>query len=67
MIPKYPWIFVNWLLNSVRVERLITLPLPHRSVRADFPHTVPLNLVSLKDKNDIFWVLAMGTIGLPVW
>ncbi len=51
----------------VRVERLITLPLYHRSVRADFPHTVPLNLVSLKDKNDKFWVLAMGTIGLPVW
>ncbi len=40
-------------LIRVRVERLITLPLPRRPVRADFPHTVPLNLVSLKDRNDI--------------
>jgi len=55
-------------LNSgVRVERLITSPLPHRSVRADFPHTVPLKLVSLKDKNDKSWVLTMGTSDSPVW
>ncbi|MDZ7692697.1 MAG: hypothetical protein U5K69_16490 [Balneolaceae bacterium] len=34
---------------SFRVERFVTSPLPHRPVRADFPHTVPLNLVSLKE------------------
>ena len=31
-----------------RVERFVTSPLPHRPVRADFPHTVPLSVNSLK-------------------
>ena len=74
---NYPYDAVEEVLsNAVRVERLITSPLPHKSVRADLPHTVHLRpamplackkLVSLKDKNDKFWVLAMGTSGSPIW
>ncbi len=30
-----------------QVERLVTFPLPHRPVRADFPHTIPVKSVSL--------------------
>jgi hypothetical protein len=32
---------------KLRVERFVTSPLPHRPVRAAFPHTVPLNRGSL--------------------
>ena len=39
--------------SNVRVERIVTSPLPHRSVRAVFPHTVPPITVSLIDKCDI--------------
>ena len=35
-----------------RVERFVTLPLPHRPVRAAFPHTVPLKSASLIDSCD---------------
>jgi hypothetical protein len=35
-----------------RVERFVTSPLPHRPVRAAFPHTVPLNSASLIDSCD---------------
>ncbi|HKJ32315.1 MAG TPA: hypothetical protein VKA34_10835, partial [Balneolales bacterium] len=34
-------------IKKFRVERFVASPLPHRSVRADFPHTVPLLMVSL--------------------
>jgi hypothetical protein len=36
-----------------RAARYLTDPSP---VQADFPHTIPFNLVSLIDKNDIFLV-----------
>jgi APA family basic amino acid/polyamine antiporter len=36
------------VISGFRVERFVTSPLPHRPVRADFPHTVPLFMVSLK-------------------
>ncbi len=35
-----------------RVERFVTSALPHRPVRADFPHTVRLITASLKDTLD---------------
>ena len=54
-LPVYTKIFTgscNAYLGLVivyfRVERIVTSPLPHRPVRADFPHTVPLKLDSLK-------------------
>ena len=42
----------NKFIILLRVERFVTLPLPHRPVRADFPHTVPLKSVSLVDDYD---------------
>jgi hypothetical protein len=36
-----------------RVEQFVTSLLPHRPVRADFPHTVPPKLVSLSVVHDI--------------
>ncbi len=39
----------EWIL---RVEQFVASPLPHRPVRADFPHTVPLKPVSLDDNSD---------------
>jgi hypothetical protein len=53
--------------QAVRVERFVTSPLPHRSVRAELPHTVPLNLASPKDMNDISWDEAMGTNASTAW
>ena len=38
-----------------RVERIVTSPLPHRPVRAAFPHTVPLKSVSLLKMSDKSW------------
>ena len=38
--------------SNFRVERVVTSPLPHRPVRADFPHTVLPITASLKDSSD---------------
>lgn len=40
--------------GKFRVERFVTSPLPHRPVRAAFPHTVPLKSVSLLKMCDKF-------------
>jgi len=50
-------------LISVRVEQVVAFLLPHRPGRADFPHPVPLNPVSLKENCDRFWVSAKAAIG----
>jgi hypothetical protein len=41
--------------ETFRVERFVTSPLPHRPVRAAFPHTVPLKSDSLNNTSDKFW------------
>lgn len=57
-----------WLFPTpFRVERLVASPLPHRPVRADFPHTVPPKPVSLIDICDIFLVPKVSSILLLVY
>lgn len=51
------------VILSVRVEQVVAFLLPHRPGRADFPHPVPLNPVSLKENCDRFWVSAKAAIG----
>jgi hypothetical protein len=49
-------------LKPFRVERFVASPLPHRSVPAAFPHTVPLFTVSLIHSCDRFSVLTTVSI-----